>query len=277
MKLIKKGLTSFQIKVIALIIMTVDHLAVHKILTTSKDINSAMRMIGRIAAPLFLFLLIEGLHHTRNKRKYILRLYAFGVITQIGNELFQKVLFSGYSFQLGNILPTFLYAAFYIVCIEEFISAVKSKNIMKSIFFGIAMIIPFAAGFIYLKIDHEVIQYIKFFVPDIFTLEYSFGFSLIGIFWYFGKNKIYNYLVFGGISALSYFVDVNYVRNMMKKIYFNFYHLFLPTQWGMIFAMPFMMLYNGEKGKYGLKYFFYIYYPLHQYIFVIISVLILKR
>ena len=39
-----------------------------------------LRIIGRIAAPLFLFMIVEGLHHTRSKPKYILRLYVAGVI-----------------------------------------------------------------------------------------------------------------------------------------------------------------------------------------------------
>lgn len=277
MQLIKKGLTAFQVKIIALVIMTVDHLALYKILTTSKEINSLMRMAGRIAAPLFLFLLIESLTHTRSKKKYIMRLYIFGVIIQFVNELFKQVLFADYSVQLGNILPTFMYAAFYIICIEMWISAVKNSKVSQLILSATIMLIPFAVSLTYLYIDHEIMTYIKIFAPDIFVLEYSFGFALIGIFWYFCKNKIYNCLVFWGLSVLSYFIDVAYMRDMMKYIHFNFYHLVTPTQWGMMFAIPFILLYNGKKGKHGLKYLFYIYYPLHQYLLVTLSLFVLKR
>jgi len=40
--------------------------------------------------------------------------------------------------------------------------------------------------------------------------------------------------------------------------------------WCMIFALPFMMLYNGKKGK-GYKYFFYLFYPLHIIALFLIS------
>lgn len=40
--------------------------------------------------------------------------------------------------------------------------------------------------------------------------------------------------------------------------------------WMVIGALPFIMLYNGKKGK-GFKYFFYIFYPVHIYIFYIIG------
>jgi len=217
------------------------------------------------------------LRHTRSKNKYIIRLYIFGAAIQLVNELLKKVIFAGYNFSLGNILPTFMYAAFYIVCIEILIYGAKNKNIKRLILAVTAILIPFAVSAIYLNIDHEITAYIKIFIPDIYALDYSFGFALLGIFWYFCKNKIYNCLVFLGLSVSSYFIGANYMRGIMKYIYFNFYHLFLPTQWGMMFAIPFILLYNGEKGKSGLKYLFYIYYPLHQYLFVILSLFVLKR
>ena len=66
-----------------------------------------------------------------------------------------------------------------------------------------------------------------------------------------------------------------YFCGKQKKAAAVFYSLFslmflLPSmvsafggrQWAMVFALPFMLLYNGERGR-GLKYFFYLYYPLH--------------
>ena len=44
-------------------------------------------------------------------------------------------------------------------------------------------------------------------------------------------------------------------------------------QWMMIFALPFMLMYNGKKGK-GLGRLFYIYYPVHLVIIHIISAII---
>ena len=42
----------------------------------------------------------------------------------------------------------------------------------------------------------------------------------------------------------------------------------LNYQWMMVFALPLMLLYNGKQGL-KMKYFFYLYYPLHVYALVI--------
>ncbi|MGD9474073.1 MAG: TraX family protein [Eubacteriaceae bacterium] len=59
---------------------------------------------------------------------------------------------------------------------------------------------------------------------------------------------------------------------MMEYLYSSNLHaiFFINYQWMMIVALPLMLLYNGEKGR-GLKYLFYLFYPLHITILFLIG------
>lgn len=76
------GLNSFQLKCIAVITMIIDHTGA----VLFPD-NMTLRYIGRIAFPIFCFLLVEGFFHTRDVRKYMLRLGMFAVISEIPYDL----------------------------------------------------------------------------------------------------------------------------------------------------------------------------------------------
>lgn len=109
----RKGITGSTLKLIAIITMLIDHFAatiIEKTLAArgafSLDptdleavqnfylengalygVYSIMRLIGRIAFPIFCFLLVEGFQHTRNKNKYAFRLALFALISEIPFDL----------------------------------------------------------------------------------------------------------------------------------------------------------------------------------------------
>ena len=72
------GLTGFQLKVIALVLMVLDH--IHYFFDFTGVIPTFFSMLGRLSAPIFLFIVIEGYTHTRSKRKYFLRCWAIGAV-----------------------------------------------------------------------------------------------------------------------------------------------------------------------------------------------------
>ena len=75
----QKGLNSFQIKLIALILMVFDH--IHYIFSGIWDIPMWFTMLGRVSAPLFIFISANGMRYTRHPEKYMLRLWAGSVLS----------------------------------------------------------------------------------------------------------------------------------------------------------------------------------------------------
>ncbi len=75
-------MSTFSLKLIAVVAMLIDHSG--KILFSN---NMNMRMIGRLAFPIYAFMLVEGFHKTRNPKKYLLRLLAFSLISEIPFDL----------------------------------------------------------------------------------------------------------------------------------------------------------------------------------------------
>ncbi|MGI5892365.1 MAG: TraX family protein [Bacillota bacterium] len=77
------GFKAFDIKVLACIFMFIDHLGYF----IFPDLI-VLRMIGRLAFPLFAFMIANGYYFTKNRLKYLLRLFIFGLIIQIPYWLF---------------------------------------------------------------------------------------------------------------------------------------------------------------------------------------------
>lgn len=149
----KRGIPGSTLKWIAIISMLVDHIAAAILgrslvlrdinVLMGEDINAMimwfqdngmlfgiyyfMRMlVGRIAFPIFCFLLIEGFQKTGNVKKYILRLGIFALISEIPFDL----AFSGKIMEFGyqNVFFTLVVGLLVLVSIE----AIQKQNIKKS-------------------------------------------------------------------------------------------------------------------------------------------------
>lgn len=78
----KGGFSTFELKVLAIVSMAADH--VGAVLCPEMLF---LRYAGRLAFPIFCFLLVEGYHHTRDIRKYMARLGVFALISEIPFDL----------------------------------------------------------------------------------------------------------------------------------------------------------------------------------------------
>ena len=276
----KKGLTVNQIKWIALIFMTIDHLGAYGFPIPIFDkYFELLRILGRIAAPLFLFGVTESVKHTRNKWKFVLRLYlgavAVGLFVTVTNYLFDD---SIGRFTQSNILFTYFYVALYIVLIEQLIESVKTKEWKRGIIgvFGmIATSIPHILFVLFynfpfdrFELPFETVWALRdlfqSFIQSPLGVEYTILFVVMGVVMYFVGNKLWKAAVLLIVSALCYFGGNLGAHNLpiIGKV------LGYP-QYYMAMAVPFILLYNGQKGR-GSKYFFYVYYPLHRYVISII-------
>ena len=74
----KTGLTGNQLKIIAMITMTCDHVGMQLF-----PHLLWLRMIGRLSMPIYAYMIAEGCRHTRNRKKYLLRLLGMGVLCQV--------------------------------------------------------------------------------------------------------------------------------------------------------------------------------------------------
>lgn len=91
-------LSGFTLKLLAMIFMTLDHVGIF--LLHNDPFNTAgtvLRVIGRLAFPLFCFFLAEGMRYTRSKEKYLLRIGAMYAVITLGETLLVYVLKQGYS------------------------------------------------------------------------------------------------------------------------------------------------------------------------------------
>lgn len=268
---LKRGLNGWQIKMIAVLFMTIDHLGAYGFeIPVFDTYNSKLRLLGRIAMPLFLFMLTEGLRHTRSRGKFLLRLYFgavwTGLFVSVTNFLFGDTI--GYFVQ-SNILFTYLYVALYVTLLEQLIHAAATRN-WKTVAFSLlgiaATVLPhyiwellydiegiWMLDFRYMNLCTDLINS---FVCSPLYVEYTPLFVAMGVLMYFAGTKQRKALVLVLFSILS-FVGVYLPVS-------RFHSVFGYPQYYMILAVPFLLLYNGEKGR-SDKYFFYLYYPLHRY------------
>lgn len=125
-------LDSFTLKMIAIITMVIDHVGY-----IFFPENMTFRAIGRIAFPIFCFLIVEGFHHTRSHTNYLIRLCVFALPSEIPFDLafFGTVMDWGHQ----NVFITLALGLASIFCLEE----MNTKKI-----YSIPFVLIFAASYL---------------------------------------------------------------------------------------------------------------------------------
>ena len=131
----QKGLPQEVLKLIACVTMLVDHFG-HAIVPGLPvphmvELYYACRIIGRIAFPIFCFLLVEGMRRTRNPQKYILRL---GIGVLLAEIPFDLLFEGGFSWEYQSVMVTLTLGALMLYCMRK-----TEKKWWK-----LLMVLPFA-------------------------------------------------------------------------------------------------------------------------------------
>ena len=199
------------------------------------------RSIGRIALPIFIFLMSEGFKYTKNKEKYLLRLIIFAFISEIPYNLADaKRLW----FPLEqNILFTLFISLLNLYIIEKIQN--KSANSVSPLIIIVSTLISCLIS--------EV-------------LYFSYGSSCVislAICYYIKDKRPLKVILMTIILMI-------WVYNYMTKrtIIFGYWHY---AEIFAIFSMIPIMLYDASLPNKKIKYLFYIFYPAHLLIFYILS------
>ena len=236
----KIRLNRVQIKYIAIAAMLLDHLAAF-LLTPEKYpaliiLYIIMRTVGRIAAPVMFYFLVEGYEHTSSRKNYALRLFAFAILSQIPYSL---VRFGKASAGDLNVIFTLLISFLMLAVIDR----IKSQ-VIKGLAVALFMMISVFADW-----------------------------GLIGplMVWIFYMNKGDRTKQIRGslmIICIQLICTVIFLICNTQNWYEGI------CQLGIFLVIPLLQFYNGESGRKTAvnKWVFYIFYPIH----LIVIWLILK-
>ncbi|MBK7179996.1 MAG: TraX family protein [Candidatus Promineifilaceae bacterium] len=235
-------LNAFHLKIIALILMFTEHFGRYLGELLPNHFPLYLEYAGRIVAPIFFFLAVESFFKTSNRRRYIARLYVWALIMQVGNFIVSRIVETVY--QSENFFPV-------------------GQNIFLSIAVGVSMVAALEWG----RTQIGIKKWGGFALAGVFAFtslltESSYiGLSMLIVFYFFYNKKPALYFAYAGLSVLFFLWGLTNIAYFWE---FEF-------QWMMIAALPFIIMYNGERGRYSLKYFFYAFYPLHIWILYFIG------
>lgn len=240
-------MNNFHLKFIACTVMLIDHIGA--VLLPDVII---LRYIGRLAFPIFAFLISEGYEKTKSRKNYALRLLSFAIISQIPYSIAFETLRLNIFFTLLGGLGAIAICDYNI----NFIN-IKEKFKMKDKVYNCAQYV--IKGIIILGIC---------LLFNVVNTDYSaYGILTILCFKLFKGNykRLIFYIII--INLLNVDKNLNYYLTYNVPINLDtFIQLFS------ILSLVIISKYNNQKGK-SFKYVFYCFYPAHLILLSIIRLI----
>lgn len=231
------GLSSFWLKILAIVCMTIDHATWMWYGQLDPLVAICLRSIGRFTFPIMVFLLTEGYVYTSNRIKYAGRLFAFALISMIPFYMMDGAPW--------NVMFT-LFAGLSLLIIKDE-CVLRFKQIDERVWLFLFLMIAAALSWFMDSVDWGF--------PGVLAI-YAGGQV---------KNKRFRALVITGVlfAGCVFGVLINRPFVMKDAIFYS----------GILLSTGVLLLYNGELGytaKGKMKYAFYIYYPAHIFVLCMI-------
>ena len=240
-------MSGFTLKLLALFLMIVDHCGL--VLFAGTSLYLPCRILGRIAFPLYAFLITEGYVHTRSVKKYAGRLLVFAVLSEVPFDY----AFFGMPFYMGyqNVFFTLVLGLGALACIDGArgrsgrikASETAAGNTGKS---------ESPAGELWEQTVKKsniskILLIVIMVIAELTYTDYgAFGVLVIVLFYLFRNQKVKCMVSVAAALIIYGFLGGFYIEGF-----------------GAI-ALIFILLYNGEKGQYPFpSLLFYAAYPLH--------------
>ncbi|RVU55710.1 TraX family protein [Anaerosphaera multitolerans] len=238
---LNKNLNAFHLKIIAIIAMLLNHLGSgFKIGISHPYLYLFTETIGKLTFPIMAFLLVEGFYHTRNFKKYALRLAVFWIISIVPFKLYffenRPFIFTDL---FNNIMFTLLMGLLMMYCLQKY----------KNFSFIIVLIFMFLTSFS----DWGI-------------------FGIIIIFCYYNIKdevlKVVNPTIFVALPTII----ITLLAKVSDPSFSSIYVIEGIGMAGIFLTIPLLLKYNGERGysPNWVKYGFYLFYPLHLTVLLII-------
>ncbi len=269
----RSGLSGTQLKMIALVLMVLDH--IHYFFSFTGWIPEWFSMLGRLSAPLFMFCMVEGFVHTHDRKRYFLKVYLLSACMS-GLLFFMR--FGGILrrpdgfFPMNGMMTSFAL----LMVMYQGVDWLGEKRYLR----GLAALVlpvawPFLANFLSLALPGLAtpIGLAAYTVLPMWgsSADAAMETMLLGMALYlFRKNRITQVCVFALCTILY---NVVYLGHLLAATQPDFAWSQMFTryyEWYGAFAGILMLCYHGERGR-GYQKFFYAFYPAHIYVLYALS------